>query len=113
MRPPRTLQPVAADLRRCGPAFWRTHDDHWPADTLGNTRRSSLLLGFPNLGNAVLHGRRHRLVHAVGVGTLHKMGRPAVAPEQVLHFLVADASQQRRVVYLVTVEVKDGEHRAI
>src|SRR5215831_8497072 len=113
VRTPRTLQPVAADLRRSSPALWGTQHNHWPADTPGNTRRSSFLLTLPDLGNALLDGRRHRLVHALGVGALHKIGRPAVTPEQVLYFLVGDASQQSRVVDLVTVEMKNREHRAV
>src|SRR5262249_29259064 len=91
--PPKPLQPVSTDLRRRSPAFRGSEEDHWPARTLGDSRGSTFLLVVPDFGNAVFHSRRHRLVHAFGVGSLHKIRRPAVTLEQVLHFLVADSSQ--------------------
>ena len=71
------------------------------------------LLMLPDFGNAMLHGRRHRLVHGFGIGAFDEVGRPAVAAEQVLHFLVADASQQCGVVDLVSVEMKNRQNRAV
>ena len=47
------------------------------------------------------------------VGALDEVRRPAVAAEQALELLVADAGQDGGVVDLVAVEVKDGQHRAV
>src|SRR5262249_44402088 len=39
--------------------------------------------------------------------------RPAVPPEEVFHFLMADTSQQGRVVDLIAVQMKNWEDGAI
>ena len=44
--------------------------------------------------HAVLHRRRHRLVHAVVVGTLDEVRRPAVAAQQALQFFMRNTRQQ-------------------
>ncbi len=61
----------------------------------------------------MLGGGGHRLVHGVRIRPFHEVRRPAVTAEQVLQLLVADARQQRGVVDLVAVEMKDGQHRAV
>jgi hypothetical protein len=63
--------------------------------------------------DAVVERCRHRLVHAFGVRAFDETGRPAVAPEQLLEFLMADSRQQRRVVDLVAVEVEDRQHGTV
>jgi len=85
---------VAADLLWSGPAFRGTQHDHRPARAVGNSRAAGFLPDLSDLRDAVLHRGRHGLMHAIGLGTFHKIGRPAVAAEQVFHFLVADAGQQ-------------------
>ena len=39
--------------------------------------------------DATFHRRGHRLMHAVDIGALHKIGRPAVAAEEIFNFLVS------------------------
>ena len=52
-------------------------------------------------------------MHLLGVVSLDEVGRPAVAEEQVLQFLVGDACQDGRVGDLVAVEVQDRQHHAV
>ena len=63
--------------------------------------------------DAVLDGGGHGLVHGVVVGAFDEIGRPAVAAHQALEFVVRDAREKRRVVDLVSVEMEDGQHRAV
>ena len=46
--------------------------------------RAGFLLSLPDLRDAVLERRGHRLVHALRIRTFHEIRRPAVAFEQVL-----------------------------
>ena len=48
-----------------------------------------------------------------GLVALDEVGRPPVAAEQLLQFLVLDAGEDGRVGDLVAVEVQDGQHRAV
>ncbi len=110
---PEAFEPVAVHLLRRGPALGLRSTIIGQRGRVGDAALASLLLIRADLGDAVLHRRRHRLVHALGVGAFDEIRRPAVAVEQVLQFLVRDARQQRRVVDLVAVEVQDRQHRAV
>ena len=52
-------------------------------------------------------------MHQLGLVTLDEVGRPPVAAEQLLQFLVLDAGQDGRVGNLVAVEMQDRQHRAV
>ena len=77
--PPKTFEPVTAYFLRCAPAFRRAQHDHRPARSLGHAGRAAFLLMLLDLADAMFHGGRHGLVHAVGIGALHEVRRPAVA----------------------------------
>ena len=63
--------------------------------------------------HAVFYRGRHRLVHGFGIGSFDEIWSPAIAAEKVLQFLAADARQQRWIVDLVAVEMKDRQHGSI
>ena len=50
---------------------------------------------------------------SAGLVPFDEVGRPAVAAQQLLQFLVRDAGQDGRVGDLVAVEVQDRQHRAV
>jgi hypothetical protein len=52
-------------------------------------------------------------VHQRGLVAFDEDGRPPIAAEQLLQFLVVDAGEDGRVGDLVAVEVQDRQHRAI
>src|ERR1700682_5359292 len=52
-------------------------------------------------------------MHRRGFVTLHEVGRPSVASEQLLQFLAGNAGEESWVGNLVTVEMEDGQHRAV
>src|SRR5262245_10757752 len=107
MRAPGTLQLVSAHLRRRAPAFRSAQYDHRPMGALRRSGFPGFLLVFPDLADTMLYGRRHRLMHRVGIRSFHEVGCPAVTPEQVLQFLARNTSEQRGVIDLVSVEVKN------
>ena len=57
------------------------------------------------------HG--HRLMHFLGIIAFDKVGRPPVATQQLLKFLMLDAGQHRWVGNFVAVEMQDRQHRAV
>src|SRR5208282_671547 len=97
---------MSVHLQRCTPAFWRTQYHHGPAWSRGNARLPAFFLMGLNFGNATLKRRRHRLMHAVVIGSVHEVRIPAIPAEQIFQFLMSDPRQQSRVVDLVSVKVK-------
>ena len=52
-------------------------------------------------------------MHCSRLITLHKVGRPATAADELLQFLMFDARQDSRVADLVAVEVQDRQHGSV
>ena len=55
----------------------------------------------------------HQFVHLLGLVTFHEVGGPAAASQELLQFLMLNASQHGRVADLITIEVQDRQHRSI
>src|SRR5271166_6019919 len=110
---PKTLEPVASYLQGRAPTFWRPQHNHGPARPLWNARGSAFLLVLSDFANAVFNRGRHGLVHALGIGALHEVRRPAVSRQQAFQLLVRNARKQSGVINLVSIQVQDGENRAI
>ena len=104
---------MASDLHRRAPALWRSQNDHRPTRTARHADLAAFTLRFSDLPNTVLDRRRHRLVHALGIGSLYKVGRPAVALEKVLQLFVSDPGQKSGVVDFISVQVEDRENSAV
>ncbi len=113
VRAPRTLGLVPLDLFRTGPALGRSQHDHRPARPVGALGRPRLVLDRANLGDRLVEGGGHFLVHLFGVIAFDEVGRVAVSPKQRLQFFVADAREDRGVGDLVAVQVEDRQHRAV
>src|SRR5580692_4830595 len=113
MRAPEALEEMSLQGARRGPTFWGSQHDHGPARSGDVAMLSRGAPMFADFIDATLHGRSHSLMHTVDIGALHKIGDPAIAAEEVLKFVVRDASQQGRVVDLVTVQMKDRQYRTI
>ena len=52
-------------------------------------------------------------MHGVGVLAFHEVRCPAVPAEQISQFVARDARQDRWIIDLVAVQVKDGQYGAI
>ena len=113
MGAPETLHAVTVDLLRAGPALRTAQDHHGPARPFGTPGGARGGLDPADLRDAMLQRRRHRLVHAVDVGSFDEARRVAVAAEQRLQFVTRDARQNRWVVDLVAVQVQHRQHRAV
>src|ERR1700758_381627 len=66
-----------------------------------------------NFANTMFGGRGHSLMHTGDIAALHEVRSPAVAAEQVFQLLARNARQQRGVVDLVAIQMKDGEYRTV
>ena len=97
-----------------GPALGRLEDDHRPARPRrycpACVRRAGSA-GFPRSTVSSVVG--HGLMHLCRLVAFDEVGRPAVAAQQLLQFLVRDARQDGRVGDLVAVEMQDRQHRAV
>ena len=110
---PGALDLVAAHRRRTGPALGRAQHDHRPPRPRGCGRGAGLGLDAVDRLHGVVEGGRHRLVHAGRLRALDEQGLPAVAPQEARQLVLRDARQDGRVVDLVAIEMKDGQHGAV
>src|SRR5215472_6041755 len=113
VRTPESLKVMSFDFSWCGPSFRRAQDDHgptWPDERSVFARSPAM---FADLAHAVLDVGGHCVVHFVDVGTFDEIRGPAVPAEEVFEFLMRDASQQRRIVDLVSVDMEDRQDGAI
>ena len=113
MRPPETFQVVSIHLPRRRPTLRAAQNDHRPARTERLAGTPRLVLDLADLQDALFQRCRHRLVHAARIAALDEIRCVAVADEQRLQLLMADAGQERRVIDLVAVEVQDRQHGAV
>lgn len=105
MGSPVTFEVVRVDVSRSSPTFRRSQNDHGPSRSERFTRFSGLFLVPSDLGDTLLEGGGHSLVHTVQVGTFNKVGSPAVTDHECLEFFVRDSSEDCRVVNLVPKQV--------
>ena len=75
---------MASDLKRRAPSLGGTQNDHGPARPVSHATPPAFLLMQADLADAMFHRRRHCLMHAVGIGSLDEVRRPAVASEKIL-----------------------------
>ena len=113
MGTPEALEEMSVHLTRSCPALRRAEHDHRPAWASQVVMFPGSMTMFTNFIDAALHGRRHCLMHAVDIGSFHKIRSPAATTNEVLEFVVRDSRQQSWVIDLVFVEVENGEYGAI
>ena len=113
MGTPEALDLAAIDLLGAGPALGGAQHDHGPVAAGRLAGAARLVLEGADLRVAGVHGRRHLLMHGHRVVALDEVGRPPVAAHQLRQLLLGDAREQRRVVDLVAVEMKDRQHRPV
>src|SRR5215471_5940623 len=113
MGAPEPLEIMSVDSARGCPALRRAEYDHRPA----RARDVALLAGsmsiFTNFFDATFHSSCHGLMHAVNVGTFHKIRVPAKSAEEILELLVRDSGQQCWVIDFVSIEVENREYGTI
>ena len=110
---PVVLAPFAVDFLRASPPLGRTEDDHRPTRTLLHTFRPRLGLDTADFIHAGVDSISHELVHLGRITALNKMGRVAIAAEELIQFFVADTSQHARIGDLVPVQVQDRQHCSV
>src|SRR6516225_6810390 len=109
MRAPKTFQVMAIDFPGSRPTFRAAQYDHRPTRPECFSRCTRLLLDLANLKDALLQGGGHCLMHARPIAPFDEVWGVTVTNKQGLQLVVADASQESRVIDLVTVEVEDGQ----
>src|SRR5271154_3932706 len=114
MSAPSSLHRLAVHELRPGPAFGRAEYDHRPARSLNCARRGTRrTLNFLNIGYGLIKRTGEALMHHGRDVAFHKMGFITVTADQVSQFSAADAREHGRVGDLKSIEMKDGENRAI
>ena len=109
----RSFELVPADFRGAGPPFGvrRTIIGQRGRNAVPLLR--ALLLERPDVGDALVDRRGHRLMHRLAGRTLRRSTASSRSPRKGFDFLVGDASPDRRVVDLVPVEMQDRQHGAV
>ena len=114
MGAPEAFDLVSVDLLGTGPSLGAAQDHHRPARPLHLGARSArLLLDAADFPDAVFQGRRHRLMHAGGIGAFDEIRLVAITAEQELQFVVRDAGENGGIGDLVAVQMQHRQHRAI
>src|SRR5262249_56638378 len=111
--PPAPFEFVTAYVARARRSLGSAQDDNWPFRPEGGATRASLSLRGADVGDALVEGRRHRLVHRLGVGAFNEIRRPAHATEERLDLVSRHAGPEGGVVDLVTVQVQDRQDGAV
>ncbi len=116
MRAPGTLDWLAVDEFWSCPTLGRAEDDHGPARTLLAFRLTARPRGALNLAN-LRQNRIKRtgetLMNDRRIVALDEMRIVPVSAHQSGQLLAADASKNRRIGDLKTIEMKDRKNRAI
>ena len=110
---PVILGALAVDLLGARPALGRAQDDHRPARARREAIPARVALDAPDLFGHRVEGGRHELMHRPGVVPLHEVGGVAVAAEEVLQLLVADAGEHAGVGDLVAVQMEDRQDHSV
>ena len=98
---------------RARPALRRAQNDHRPERALRLALFACAFLDLLDLFDALVEGEGHLFVHIHRVVAFNEVRLPAAAVEEAFHFVVRNTREDGRIVDLVTVEVQDGEHRAV
>ncbi len=113
VRTPVAFGALAVHLFRAGPAFGGSHHDHGPLRAVRVAVNSRVVLDGADLLDDGIQGRCHQLVHGIRVVALHEIGLIAVAPEEAVKLLVADAGQYGGIGDFVAVQVQYRQDGAI
>ena len=113
MRAEAVFHGLAVHDLRAGPALGRAQHDHRPQRTGGIAGLSRLLLNGKDLLDDHIHGLGHLPVHLHVIAAFHEVRLPAAAQEEVLHLLVGNAGEDRRIRDLIAVQMKDRQDSAV
>jgi hypothetical protein len=113
VRAPRSFHLVVINFGRRGPAFGRAQHNHRPARALRFTAAARSILNASDLRDAMLERGRNRLMHALAIRAFYEKRLVSVTAKQLLQFFAADARENRRVVDLVSVQVKNRQYCAV
>src|SRR6516165_12043749 len=100
---------MSVNFCRRGPSLRSSQDDHRPGRQTSNLGASGFLLNRLDIFNAPVKRRCKCLVHALMFRPFDKIGPVSIAFKEMLKILMADPRQDRRIVYLVPVEMQDGQ----
>src|SRR4029077_16231756 len=106
VRAPIVLGALAIDLFRTRPAFGCAKYDHWPARALPGTILPRIRFDTFNFIDDLVQGGGHGLVDLFRLMPLHEIRRVAIAAEQLIQLLMADAGENAGIGNLVAVQVE-------
>ena len=87
VRAPGALGGLAINHFGAGPAFGRAQNDHGPDRALPEALGARVLLNVLNLGDHLVEGAGHQLVHFLRLVAFDEVGLIAVAAEELLQFV--------------------------
>ncbi len=113
VRAPVVLGALAIDFFRARPALGCAKHDHRPARAFRETILDAHPLDALNFADDLVQGGGHQLVHLFRLIPLDEIRRVAIAAEQVIQLLMADAGENAGIGNLVAVEVEDRQNHPV
>ncbi len=110
---PTALGREAVDGLGSGPAFRRRQDQHWPGWPLDRLAGAGRGLNAPDVGDGIVEGGSHQLVHRRRLVAFDHDRPVAVTLEQLHQFVPRDTGQHGGARDFVAVEMQDRQHRAV
>ena len=107
------LDGLAVHHLGAGPALGGAQHDHRPQDMAHLFPCAGAALDVVDFLDDGVQGVGHLRVHRHGIVTLHEVGLPGAAQEEVLDFLTGHAAEHGGIGDLVPVQVQNGQHRAV
>ncbi len=96
-----------------GPAFGRAQNDHRPGGSFAVSILSGGCLNAFDLGKDIVKRRCQLLMHGFRVVTGNEIWAVAVSLQQLVQFIFGNPRQHRRIRDLISIQMQDGQHRAI
>src|SRR6516162_7821500 len=104
---------MSVNLCWSSPSFRRSQDNHRPGSRTSNLGASGFLLNRLDIFNAPVKRRCKCLVHALIFRPFNKIGPVSIADKEMFKIFMADPRQDSRIVYLVPVEMQDGQDSSV
>src|SRR6516165_10186274 len=113
VRAPIILGALAINFFRARPALGCAKHDLWPSGAFGGIVVTCIRFYALNFVDVLIQGGGHQLMHLFRFMPLDEIGRVAIASEQLIQLLMADAGENTGICNLVAVQMEDRQNHTV